>query len=75
MRVAETILEDREGEGHFRDPEKLTHYLLGSFAPGSGLLDESRRVADEVLTLIHEGVDAEALAAHIERSMGAVRDD
>ena len=73
-RVVETILEDRQGEGHFRDPEKLTHYLLGSYAPGSCLFEQSRSVADDVLEMLDNDADSGCLAAHIERTMSAVRD-
>ena len=73
-RVVETILEDRQGEGHFRDPENLTHYLLGSYAPGSCLFEQSRSVADDVLEMLDDDADAGRLAAHIERAMSAVLD-
>lgn len=72
--VAETILEDRHGENVFRDPVKLTHYLLGSYASGSGLVSDSRAVADSVLEMLEDDADAECLAAYVERSMSAVRD-
>lgn len=72
--AAETILEDRRGENVFGDPVKLTHYLLGSYAPGTGLVSESRSVADSVLEMLEDNADAERLAAYIERSMSAVRD-
>ena len=72
--VAETIVEDWRTEGPFRDPVALTHYLLGSYAPGSGLVSDSRRVADDVLEMLEDGADAARVAAHIERSMSIVRD-
>ena len=77
MRVAETILEDRKNEGDFQDAEPLSHYLLGSYAPGSGLYEESRRVAETVLAKLAEesaGEETTALAEYIDEEMGAVRD-
>ena len=78
MRVAETILEDRKSEGHYRDPESLSYYLLGSYAPGTGLYKESRRVAEAVLAKLEEESAAEqsiALAEYIDEKMGAIRDE
>ena len=44
-RVAEVILEDRRAERIYDDPERLSHYLLGSCAPGSCLYQDKRDYA------------------------------
>jgi hypothetical protein len=74
-RVAETILEDRRKDGHYRDPEKLSHYLLGSFAPGSFLYEEARLAAEAVLaSLDQNGEDVDELAELIDTQVRPIRE-
>lgn len=73
-RVAATILEDREAEGHYRDRGRLSFYLLGSYVPGSGLYREAEEVADRLLEKLDEQdrLDVSELADLIDEWMGTL---
>ena len=76
-RVAEVILDDREGEGIWKDAESLALYLVGSCIPGTLLHEETRTVAEAILAdLDGEGTlaDVEKLAEFVDAEMAKIRD-
>ena len=74
-RVAEVILEDREGEGTWTDAEKLSLYLVGSYFPGTFLHEETRAVAESVLRDL-DGAgrlrEVDALAEFLDAEMAGI---
>lgn len=77
IRVAEVILEDREGEGIWKNAESLALYLVGSYVPGTLLHQETQAVAEAILADLDGAgtlADVEKLAEFVDAEMAKIRD-
>jgi hypothetical protein len=75
IRVAEVILEDREGEGVWKNAESLALYLVGSYVPGTLLHEEAQTVAEAILADIDGALaDVQKLAEFVDAEMAKIRD-